>query len=145
MAEDSPNTPLLMFVAHRAAEGAAFEALRAAGFGDLTMAQCRLAQRLSPTGIRLTELAEQARITKQTAGALVDELERNGYVTRRPDPADARARLVVLSERGTALCHAAAMEVARVEADWQAHLGAAAYRQLRTSMIALRELTDPQS
>lgn len=138
-----PNTPLLMFSAHRAAESQVFIALQSAGFGDLTMAQCRLAQRLSPDGIRLTELAEQAQITKQTAGALVDELERTGYVSRRPDPADARARLVMLTARGVELCRAAATEVGRVEAGWRAHLGAADYGRLRESLIRLREITDP--
>ena len=143
MAVDSPNTPLLMFVAHRAAESQVFEALRTAGFGDLTLAQCRLAQRLSPSGIRLTDLAEQSQITKQTAGALVDELGRSGYVTRKPDPTDARARLVVLTDRGAQLCQAAAAEVARIETQWRRHLGARAYRQLTESLIALRDVTDP--
>lgn len=138
-----PNSPLLMFTAHRAAESQVFRALHGAGFGDLTLAQCRLAQRLSPDGIRLTELAEQAQITKQTAGALVDELERNGYVTRQPDPDDARARRVVLTARGVDLCRAAAAELEKVEAGWRAHLGAADYRRLRESLIRLREITDP--
>jgi hypothetical protein len=52
--------------------------VQATGFDDLTMAQCRLAQRLSPDGIRLTDLADQAQVTKRTAGALVGDLERNG-------------------------------------------------------------------
>jgi len=137
-----PSVPTLMFMAYRAAESRVLDTLRSSGFDDLTMAQCRLAQRLSPTGIRLTDLSEQAGVTKQTAGALVDELERNGYVTREPDPADARARLVVLTGRGRRLCDAAAAEVAAIEASWRAHLGAAAYRQLRESMTALREITD---
>ncbi|WP_199178132.1 MarR family transcriptional regulator [Mycobacterium hubeiense] len=132
-----------MFVAHRAAETRVYEALRAAGFDDLTMAQCRIGQRLSPNGIRLTDLAEQARVTKQTAGALVDELERSGYVVRKPDPADARARLVTLSARGRKLCAVAAAEVAKVEAEWRAHLGDTAYRQLTEALLALREITDP--
>lgn len=34
-------------------------------------------------------------------------MERRGYVERRPDPGDARARLVYLSERGTAALAAA--------------------------------------
>jgi DNA-binding MarR family transcriptional regulator len=140
---DHPNSPLLMFVAHRAAEQQVFETLQAAGFDDLTVAQCRIAQRLSPDGIRLTDLAEQAQVTKQTAGALVDELGRSGYVTRQPDPTDARARLVVLTDRGADLCQAAAAEVARIETQWSHHLGARAYRQLRESLIALREITDP--
>jgi DNA-binding MarR family transcriptional regulator len=132
-----------MFSAHRAAESQVFSALHGAGFGDLTMAQCRLAQRLSSDGVRLTELAEQAQITKQTAGALVDELESNGYVTRQPDPADARARLVVLTTRGADLCHAAAEEVHRIEARWRAHLGAEPFRALHDALIELREITDP--
>lgn len=139
----APNTATLMFIAHRAAETQVFNALRTAGFDDLTPAQSRLAQRLSPTGIRVTDLADQAGVTKQTAGALVDELERGGYVVRRPDPADARARLVVLSERGERLCTAAAAEVATIEAHWRAHLGAEAFEALRAALLELRILTDP--
>ena len=133
----------LLFVAHRAAETQIMAALAAAGFDDLTVAQCRIAQRLSVDGIRVTELAEQAGVTKQTAGALVDELERAGYVARRPDPRDARARLVVLSDRGRRLCAAAATEVAKVEDDWRAHVGPEAYRQLREMLMSLREITEP--
>lgn len=119
------------------------EALRAAGFDDLTVAQCRIVQRLAPDGIRITDLAEQAQVTKQTAGALIHDLERSGYVVRRPDPADARARLVMLSAKGRRLCTAAAAEVAKVEADWRAHVGPEAYRELRDMLMSLREITDP--
>jgi len=140
---DAPNTPLLMFIAHRSAESRVVDAVRAAGFDDLTLAQCRLAQRLSPQGSRLTDLAEQAQITKQTAGALVDELERAGYVRRKPDPADARARLVTLSQRGVRLCAAAASEVQAIEAQWRKHLGARTYDDMRAALIALRDITDP--
>ena len=118
-------------------------ALAEAGLDDITSAQSRLMQRLDPAGMRLTDLAEQARVTKQTAGALVDQLERAGYVMRRPDPSDARARLVTLSERGLAACSAAAAEVARVEQEWRRHLGDTAYRGLRNALIALRAVTDP--
>ena len=137
------NSALLMFIAHRAAEGRVFEALRSAGFDDLTLAQCRICQRLNADGIRVTDLAEQASVTKQTAGALVDELAANGYVTRRPDPRDARARLVVLTDRGEKLCAAAAAEVGRIEAEWRSHLGATAYAELCAALVSLREITDP--
>ena len=140
---DEPTSALLMFVAHRAAEARVVEAVRAAGFDDLTLAQSRIGQRLSREGIRVTDLAEQAGVTKQTAGALVDDLEANGYVTRKPDPADARARLVVLTDRGETLCATAAAEIAKVEAEWRAHLGAKAYNELRAALVSLREVTDP--
>ena len=141
--EDQPSTPVLMFVAHRDVESRVMVALAEAGLDDITSAQSRLMQRLDPAGMRLTDLAEQARVTKQTAGALVDQLERTGYVMRRPDPSDARARLVTLSERGLTACSAAAAEVARVEQEWRRHLGDTAYRGLRNALIALRAVTDP--
>ena len=140
---EAPNTATLFFIAHRAAETQIMEALRAHGFDDLTVAQCRIIQRLSPNGIRITELAEQAQVTKQTAGALIDELERSGYVLRKPDPSDARARFIVLSARGEKLCKAATVEVTKVEADWRAQVGPEAYQRLRDMLMSLREITDP--
>jgi DNA-binding MarR family transcriptional regulator len=53
-----------------------------------------------PEGVRLTELAQTARITKQSMGALVDSLELGGYVERVDDPDDARAWRVRLTSRG---------------------------------------------
>lgn len=132
-----------MFVAHRAAEARVFESVKAAGFNDLTLAQTRIAQRLTLGGIRVTDLAEQAGVTKQTAGALVDELESNGYVARRPDPVDARARLVVLTDRGERLCATAAAEIANVEGEWRSHLGPGRYDELRAALVSLRQITDP--
>ena len=140
---DDPTSALLMFVAHRAAEARVLDAVRSAGFDDLTLAQSRIAQRLNREGIRITDLAEQAGVTKQTAGGLVDELETNGYVARKPDPADARARLVMLTDRGEKLCMAAATEIASVEAEWRNHLGVKAYDELRAALVSLREITDP--
>lgn len=124
------------------------EALVAAGADDITLAQSRLMQRLdlrnvNSGGMRLTDLAEQARVTKQTAGALLDQLERTGYVVRSPDPNDARARLVTLSDKGMAVCRAAGEEIAKLEDEWRAHLGARRFEDLREALLALREITDP--
>lgn len=134
---------MLMFIAHRDVESQVMAALAASGIEDLTIAQSRLMQRLDSTGMRLTDLAEQARVTKQTAGALVDQLEGAGYATREPDPSDARARLVTLSDKGVDVCRMAAAEVARVEKQWRKHLGDKAFDDLRTALISLREITDP--
>lgn len=56
--------------------------------------------RLAPDGATVTELAGHLGVTKQAASQLVDEIVRKGYAERRPHPVDARARLVVLTERG---------------------------------------------
>ena len=139
---DEPNVGLLLFLPYRAMENRVLRRLADAGFGDVTLAQARLFQRIGPDGTRLTELAEQAQVTKQTAGFLVDQLERAGYVRRTPDPADARARLVRIAERGAAAVEVAAAVVAEVEAEWTAHIGARRMGQLRQALVRLREVTD---
>ncbi|RBY78660.1 MarR family transcriptional regulator [Blastococcus sp. TF02-09] len=124
-------------------ENRIFAALERAGFDDFTLAQARVMQRIGPDGTRLTELAESAQVTKQTASHLVDQLERTGYVRRTPDPTDARARLVRLAERGVAAQPVAAAVLAEVEDEWRAHLGERRWRQLREALASLREITDP--
>jgi DNA-binding MarR family transcriptional regulator len=140
---DQPNLGLLLFIPYRALETRVFEALAAAGYDDLTPAQARVFQRISATGTRLTELAEQAQVTKQTAGFLVDQLEKSGYVRRVPDPTDARARLVQITPRGAETVRIGAAEIARIEAEWTTHLGETKATQLRETLTSLRELTDP--
>jgi DNA-binding MarR family transcriptional regulator len=137
------NLGLLCFYPHRAMEARLFEALGAAGYDDITPAQGRIAARIGRRGTRLTDLAEQALVTKQTAGHLVDQLERAGYVRRVPDPTDARARLVQMADRGEAVVALARKVEAEVEAEWTAYLGAKASGQLRAALERLREITDP--
>jgi DNA-binding MarR family transcriptional regulator len=138
-----PNVGVLMFVAHRAMEERVLAALRLAGFDDVTLAQGRMFARIGHGGTRLTDLAEMAQVTKQTAGFLVDRLADAGYVERVPDPSDARARLVRIADRGRVAQECAARAVAEVEAEWQAHLGARDMDRLRSIMGRLRVVTDP--
>jgi DNA-binding MarR family transcriptional regulator len=137
------NIALLCFYPARAMEARVLAAMAEAGFDDITAAQGRIAARIGPGGTRLTDLAAQALVTKQTAGHLVDQLERAGYVRRVPDPTDARARLVQIADRGRATIPVANQVIAEVEAEWTAHLGAAQTAQLRQALTALREITDP--
>lgn len=139
---DELNIGLLLFIPYRALENRVFEALAAAGY-SLTPAQAKVFQRIGEHGTRLTELAEQAQVTKQTAGFLVDQLERAGYVERVPDPTDARARLVRITPLGRETIPIAAAVVAEIEAEWTAHLGPTRTRQLREALTSLREITDP--
>ncbi|MDG4831885.1 MarR family transcriptional regulator [Solwaraspora sp. WMMD1047] len=143
MVDDDLNVGVLMFIAHRAMENRVFSALADAGFTDFTRAQGRLMSRIGPAGTRLTELAEQAQVTKQTAGFLVDQLERTGYVERVPDPTDARARLVRIVGRGQAVLPVARAAADQVEREWADHLGERGMAQLRRALTALREITDP--
>jgi len=132
-----------MFIGARHVEQRVSDAVVAAGYDDLTPAMARVAARLSEDGIRVTELAAQARITKQSASVLVDQLERAAYVVRVPDPGDARARLVVIAPRGRAVQRVARREERVIEQEWTAHLGAERMAALQDALLALREITDP--
>jgi DNA-binding MarR family transcriptional regulator len=133
---------VLMFIAVRHVESRVMEAAAEAGF-ELTLAQARLAARVNEQGSRLTDLAEQAQITKQSAGFLVDQLERAGLVERAPDPADARARLVRFTERGTRVVAVARKVERQVLREWRRHLGAERFNAMQEGLTALREITDP--
>lgn len=137
------NLGVLLFVAYRSLEERAYDAVVAAGATDVTVAQARLLARLGPHGTRVTELAAQARVTKQTAGHLVDQLERAGYVERVPDPADGRARLVVATERAEALVPVGNAAVAEALEEWREHLGDVRMQQLHEALAQLQEITDP--
>jgi DNA-binding MarR family transcriptional regulator len=143
VADDQLNTGLLLYIPYRWLENRVIAALHEAGYGDITTAQMKILQRIGPDGTRLTDLAEQAQVTKQTAGFLVDQLEKAGWVERVPDPTDKRARLVRISGRGKEAIPIATAAVAEVEAEWAAHLGKRQMTQLRQILARLREITDP--
>jgi DNA-binding MarR family transcriptional regulator len=132
-----------LFIPYRYAEDRIFQALQDAGFDDWTLAQCRVFQRVSPDGSRLTDLAEQAQMTKQSAGVMVDQLERLGYVRRAPDPADGRARLIVIEQRGRRAVEVAAATRDEIFSEWKAYLGTRNFTLLHQILDQLREITDP--
>lgn len=68
--------------------------------------------RYSDEGMMQTELANAMDIGKVALGGMLDRLEVNGYIERRPDPADRRAKRLTLTTVGadllTAVEHRAA-------------------------------------
>jgi DNA-binding MarR family transcriptional regulator len=105
--------------------------LAAAGFVDLRPAHFAVFQHLEAGGSRLTDLAARAQVTKQSMGALVDDLERWGYVERVPDPTDGRVRIVRRTARGWAVERVARASVRAFEEKWGQRVGAERMRQFR--------------
>lgn len=139
---EEPNVGVLLFVAYRHLEQRVVSTVVEHGY-PITLAQARLLARVDSKGTRTTRLAESAQVTKQTAGYLVDQLEDAGYVVRVPDPRDARAKLVRLTDLAQQLAAVAGTEEARVEGEWRRHLGAERWEQLRDILGDLRTVTDP--
>jgi DNA-binding MarR family transcriptional regulator len=106
------------------------EGVVARGFEGVRPAHGFAFTRLAPDGATVTELAVHLGVTKQAASQLVEEIVRKGYAERRPHPGDARARLVVLTERGWACTRAAEEAAAEVVRGWGQVLGEAEVRVL---------------
>jgi DNA-binding MarR family transcriptional regulator len=132
----------LMFISYRAMDERVRRAMQDHGY-IVTVAQARLAQRIAVDGSRLTDLAEQTQVTKQTASVLVAALEHEGLVERVPDPADGRARLIRFTQKGLTASAQAREVVMGVEQEWKAHLGLELAASLREALTKLREINDP--
>ncbi len=118
-------------------------ALREAGFGDIRPSAANVFPFVPPEGITVSRLAELARVRKQSMAQAIDQLERTGYVERRPNPHDHRSQLVFLTQRGASVppvTHAAAE---RVEERWAQLTSPAEFEALRASLLRLlAELRD---
>ncbi|MDH6109813.1 DNA-binding MarR family transcriptional regulator [Kitasatospora sp. MAP12-15] len=113
------------------------DGVRSRGFADMRPAGGYALIRLAPDGATVGELAEHLDVTKQAASQLVDELVGKGYVERHPHPSDARARLVVMTERGWACTRAADEAAAEAIRPWEAELGPQRLRELRDALARL--------
>jgi DNA-binding MarR family transcriptional regulator len=94
-------------------------------------------RRIPPQGVRITDLARIAGMTKQALGEFVDWLERAGFVCSGRDPADGRVRLVTRTDRGDEAADAAGLAIAGVEREWRKEIGAETFDIMKD---ALRQL-----
>jgi DNA-binding MarR family transcriptional regulator len=92
-----------------------------------------------PEGVRLTSMAENAHVTKQTMGAFVDHLEKHGYVERVADPDDGRASRIRLTKKGEAFAKEARAFSRRAEAELDRLLGPRRVDELRTALRIIHE------
>ena len=137
-----PSLGMLAFLAYRQTEMRSMAAVEAAGY-TISLSQARLFERVSPEGSRLTELAESAQLTKQSAAYLLDELITGGYLRRSPDPEDGRAKLITITDRGYEVIAVARRSEAEVEDEWRSHLGDGSFDMLCRLLTELSEVTDP--
>jgi DNA-binding MarR family transcriptional regulator len=115
------------------------ELLHERGFDDLDAAHLNVFHYPGPQGARPSELAAQLRISKQALNYLLGELERLGYLERRPDPEDLRSKRIVLTPRGTSAILVIRDAVAEMETVWSKRLGPKRFAQLRRLLVELDE------
>jgi DNA-binding MarR family transcriptional regulator len=115
-----------------------------AGYGDVREVHFQIFGNVRMGGVRLTELADRAQLSLAATSELVNDLEDLGYLTRRPDPADGRAKLIDLTKRGRALMADAGQRVADMEHRWSKLVGARDFAQMTRTMQRLLDELDPK-
>lgn len=129
------GTPLLLLlvVAQRHLVDALQARLVAAGFDDHRAVHHNVMAHVTHEGVRLTDLANRAGITKQAMSELVRDLEGHGYLQRTPDPADGRAKLIGFTAKGRAAVDAAMRAFEEIDEA----LGDRSVRALRRELLAV--------
>lgn len=118
--------------------------LEEAGHGDLTHLHGAALAHLDEEGTRATELARRSGRHKQVIGRIVDELDSLGYVERRPEKVDRRAKLIVPTARGRDVMRLSDQIMQDIERRQAKVLGHDVYDSFRQTLRALVDsLTQP--
>jgi DNA-binding MarR family transcriptional regulator len=109
--------------------------MEAAGYGDVRGAHGCVFGNIDADGMRLTELAERAGMTKQAVGEAVSDLEGLGYAERVNDPSDGRAKIIRLTDHGHAAQRAGFQIIAEIEREWVQRFGVDRVGEMRSLLI----------
>jgi DNA-binding MarR family transcriptional regulator len=133
------ETPLigLLTLVQRSLQDELHARLHAQGWPEARPAHGCVFGNMQPHGVRLTDIADRSRITKQSVGEIVTNLEELGYVERIPDPEDKRAKLVRLTPLGQEVQAAARKAFAEIEAEWGERIGKKKVADLRAALEEL--------
>jgi DNA-binding MarR family transcriptional regulator len=131
---DAPLVGALLRFAWTRVHDAILGGLASAGFGDLTAAHLKVLRYPACDGIRPTEVARRAGMTKQAANYLLGQLEALGYLSR----ADG---VISLTERGWRVTALQRKIVRATEAAWAKEVGAADFAVFQRVLRALHRAT----
>jgi DNA-binding MarR family transcriptional regulator len=115
--------------------------LHAAGFTDFVAAHFAVLRYPPPEGLRPSDLAISAGMTRQAMGYLLGQLEQFGYLTRGDDPDDQRSKRIRLTPRGYAATQTIRQTVAGIESELAEELGGEPFAQLRELLVRLNHST----
>jgi DNA-binding MarR family transcriptional regulator len=114
-----------------------------AGVEGIRPAHLQVFGSIKASGSRLTDLASSSALSLSAMAELVDGLEQLGYLERRPDPSDGRAKLICLTERGWQAIREGRRLIAEIEVDWAGALGGSDFESLCRDLQRLLDVLDP--
>lgn len=118
--------------------------MQAHGITGMMPAYPRLLGNLDTEGTRLGALARKMGVTRQAAAQLAGEIEKAGFVNRKPDPEDGRGVIVTFTPKGRHALAKAVEVIADIEADCARVVGTAALDRMKADMAAVLAAYDPK-
>ena len=106
----------------------------ARGHPDLKPSFASVLAAIGPRGGRIQHMADSQAVSKQAISAVASELEKIGYIERRPDPGDARQLILVFSPSGCRLIEDSVSALDALEQEMTQHLGRQHFVQLTTTL-----------
>ena len=135
----SPDFGILLMLAARVYADDLHARLAEVGFPEMRPSFGFVFRILRASAPTPSELAARLGVSKQAVGKVLDEMEARGFVARRADPHDRRARRVVLTEHGRAASDAAIRFSDEIEADLRGKVGLEQVATLRAALLAYVE------
>ena len=141
MASPGPSTPTLLRTAYNVLSAAIYRGVSQAGATDMRPAHGNAMEMLAiEDGLRLTDIAARAGMAPQSMGEIVDDLVRKGYLTRREDPSDRRAKRIYLTRKGRDAAQASGVVLLEVERRISEILGTDSYQEMRRHLAAISSM-----
>ncbi|QUR67189.1 MarR family winged helix-turn-helix transcriptional regulator [Mycobacterium spongiae] len=112
-------------------------AFAAAGLDGIRPAQAVALVPLAGGALHASDVADRLGVSRQAVAQGMAALERHRYVTRVPNPADARTRIIRLTPRGRRALRVMRSDALDVEKQWQQILGQQRFGELRKTLQIL--------
>ena len=112
-------------------------AFAAAGLDGIRPAQAVALVPLTGGGLHASDLADRLGVSRQAVAQAISALERHSYVTRVPNPADARTRIIELTPRGRQALRVMQSNATSLEKHWEQVLGQRRLDELRKTLEML--------
>jgi len=137
-------TARLVLKLFRGFEQSLLEQLASQGITDVTPSHLNILRHLNNQGMMISQLAQDAALSKQLVGRIVKELAAKGYLKITEEQNDRRIKFVSYTKKGTTLIRLAVEIVDAVEQQYKTTLGKAGYEQFRNALTQLSAIHSRQ-
>ena len=137
MSRSGADLALLLLGGFRALVDAATEELSCRGYQDVRPVHDFAMRAIAAGADSASELGRQLSVAKQSAAKTIAVLEERGYVTREPDPRDARRKRLQVTPLGFEVMRQGEAIFDELRAQWERKIGAAELASVERQLAKL--------